>query len=302
MSLPTMVLLAAIAALVIALGMLALRVAHRRPSNDRDWTPDMARLARGEIDGDTLTIHNLRDNLYPQPGEPYDTRWTSGSYDLAKLRRVWLAVEYFSRFRAVAHTFLSFEFSDGDALSVSVEARLPAGERYSIVRGLLRAFEVAYTFGTERDFVLRRAAYRRRKVLLLPLITPPDQARALLLRLVERANDLAGTPRFYNSVTENCTSTLADHANEVRPGSFPLLLPAKVMPGYSPGTLHRKGWIDTDLELDALDSRFDIGDRAREIGPAPDFSRKLREGLLPVEGEESLPSGRRAGAPTTEAG
>lgn len=272
--------LAAIAAGVIALGMIALRIAHRRPRNDRDWTPDVARLAHGEIEGDTLTIHHLRDNLYPDPGEPYETRWTSRSYDLTGLRQVWLAVESFSRIRLVAHTFLSFEFEDGEALSVSVEARLSRGERYSIVRGLLRTFEVAYTFGEERDFVLKRAAYKGRNMLLLPLITPPEQARQLLLDMVATANALVDHPRFYNSVSENCTSTLADHANEVRPGSFPRLLLAKVMPGLAPATLYRKGWIDSDIPLERLTQHFEIGERARVIGATPDFSRRLRREVL----------------------
>lgn len=254
-------------------------VGLRRPRNDREWTPDMARLARGELDGDTLTIHNLRDNRYPAPGEPYETRWTDRSYDLSKLRRLWLLVESFSRFRVIAHTFLSFEFDDGPALSVSVEARLGAGERYSVVRGLLRSFEMAYTFGDERDFVLRRAAYRQREMLMVPLITPPDEARRLLLSMVETANHLADHPRFYNSASENCTSVLADHANLVRPGSFSPLLPARVMPGLSAPTLYRKGWLDTDVPLAELEERFAIGERARSLGAVPDFSQRLREGL-----------------------
>lgn len=269
-------------ALVLAVLLLVaiLRLTRRRPRNDRDWTPDVARLARGEIDGDTLTLHNVRDTHYGPPGTPYEVRWTVRSYDLSTLQRLWLVVESFSRFRAIAHTFLSFEFADVEALSVSVEARLPRGESYSIVRGLLRTFEVAYTFGVERDFVLKRAAYKGRDMLLLPLITPPVQVRQLLQDMVATANALGERPRFYNSVSENCTSTLADHANEVRPGSFPRLLPAKVMPGLAPATLYRKGWIDSDLPLESLEQHFEIGERARAIGATPDFSRRLRRELL----------------------
>lgn len=269
----------------------AVVVGRRRPSNDRPWSHEVARLARGEVDGDTLTIRNLRDSAYGEPGTPFEVAWTEGRFDLSGLRRVWMAVEAFSSVRGIAHTFLSFEFAEGDALAVSVEARLTEGERYSIWRGLFRSFELAYTVGTERDFVLKRAAYKRRSMLLLPLVTPPDEARALLLDMIDTANRLADAPRFYHSVTDNCTTALANHANRVRPGSLPLLLPAKVMPGLSPDALQRKGWIASDLPLPATRERFEIGAIAREIGTVPDFSQRLRA-ELPEPGPLRAPPGQ----------
>jgi hypothetical protein len=256
-------------------------VARRRPRNDRDWNPEVERVASGELDGDILTIRNLRDSVYGEPGTPFEVVWTERAFDLATLQRVWLAVESFSSIRGIAHTFLSFEFTEGDALAVSVEARLKRGERYSIWRGLFRTFELAYTVGTERDFVLKRAAYKQRDVLLLPLVTPPDEARRLLVDMIDTANELVGEPRFYHSVTDNCTTALADHANAVRPGSLPLMLPAKVLPGLSPDALQRKGWIASGLSAAEQRERFEVGGRARGIGAVPDFSQRLREGLVP---------------------
>ena len=34
------------------------------PSNDRDWQPDVARLSWAEIDGDRITVHNIRNFEY----------------------------------------------------------------------------------------------------------------------------------------------------------------------------------------------------------------------------------------------
>lgn len=259
-------------------------VRQRRPSTgrgerERDWQPDLAEQADGVIESDTLTLHNVRNTRYPDVGEPYQAVWETRRYDLNKVKRLWFLVASFSRIEVVAHTFLSFEFEDGRFLAVSVEARPERGKDYNLVEGLLRHFELSYVFGDERDLILRRTLYQDTEVYLYPLVTPPGEVRSLLLRMVETANDLRTNARFYNSVTENCTSVLREHANEVRPGSFPSFALAQVMPGISDRVLYRKGWIDTDLPFAEIREHYAVQERSKRCPPDETFSACLRQGL-----------------------
>ncbi len=255
---------------------------RKTPSNDRTWDPDMAALSRATFQGDELHLSNVRDTTYGEPGTLYKAKFADRRYDLSKVERLWFVVESFSSLQAIAHTFFSFEFADGEVLAVSVEARRERGESYSIVKGLQREFELMYLFGTERDFVLRRTHYLDHDVYLYPIKLPPEKVRALLLDVLREANHLAEHPRFYNSVTDNCTTTLFDHLDEVVPGAFPALLPAKVLPGLSDKALYRRGFIDTKLPFGELRERYNVKAAAERCGDGPDFSSCIRNGLPPL--------------------
>ena len=51
------------------------------PSNDRDWQPDVSRLASATIDGNLITLYNVRDFEYRDDGT-YEERWKTSTYDL----------------------------------------------------------------------------------------------------------------------------------------------------------------------------------------------------------------------------
>src|SRR6185295_13850801 len=52
-----------------------------RPSNDRDWLPEVARAPTAEIDGDKLTVHNVRNFDYRSETD-FTERWEDRTYDL----------------------------------------------------------------------------------------------------------------------------------------------------------------------------------------------------------------------------
>lgn len=241
------------------------------------WKSDVARQATARLDGNAVTVDDVRNNRYSAPGEPYEVVWESRSYDLAKLRRLWFLVEPFHpKIPAIAHTFVSFEFTD-DFLALSIEARLREDQDYSVVRGMFGRYALAYVFGDERDFILRRTRYLGHELYLYPLVTPEIEVRALFLNMLASANAIAARPHRYNSLHTNCTTTLRRHANQVRPGSFPPFILADVMPGRSDKVLYRKGWIDTTVPEDALRSAHAVRARAEAAADDPDFSRRIRE-------------------------
>ncbi len=264
-------------ALLVALLVFLVRL--KRPSNDRPWKPDFACPAKAVLSGDTLTLHNVRNIRYGAPGTPFEAVWETRTYDLSTLKRLWFITESFSDLEVVAHTLISFEFED-DYLGFSAEARLEEDESYDILRGMFNNFELMYTFGDERDFILRRTNYQDHDVYLYPLTFSDDEVRALLKDILKKANYLRQNPAFYNSLGRNCTNLLGLHANHVRPGSFGWWRPEQALPGVSDRLLYRKGWIDTTLPFEGLHEVYNVRDRAQKYGDDPNVSEKIREGLL----------------------
>jgi hypothetical protein len=275
--LPDMHLPSARWAIAAAILVLALAAWSRvRPSNDRDWTPDNERVAWAEVRGDSVIVHNVRNARYRSP-EDYTVAWEDRAYDLRRLRTAWFGVEPFAEdWRGPAHTFVSFGFDDGRFLAASVEIRKEKGEAYSLLKGMLKRFELVYVLADERDVVGLRANYRHDQVYLYPVKATHAQVRTMFERMLRRATELRERPEFYNTVTNNCTSNLVRHVNEISPRRVGWSH-RTLLPGYSDELAYELGLIDTDLPFDQARQRFHINAQARRFADAPDFSRRIRE-------------------------
>ena len=243
------------------------------PSNERDWSPDQKVLARATIDGDTATIRNVRNFAYRTDHdfvEKYETR----SYDLRKLDSVWFVVERFGDAPAIAHTFLSFGFGD-EYVAISVEIRKERGEVYSPVKGLLRQYELIYVIADERDVLALRTNFRRDPVYMYPVTTTPERMRRVFVEMLERANQLAAQPEFYNSLTNNCTTNIVGHVNTIAPRSIPFSYKV-VLPAYSDELAYDLGLIPTELPFQTIRAAHRIDTLARQQPVGPDFSRIVR--------------------------
>jgi len=154
--------------LAVLIGALSLYLLLKEPSSDRVWIPEQSRMATVTHATSSVTIHNVRNWTYDE-SSVLDAAWTDLKVDPSTITRAWFLVEPFSEFEAVGHTFLSFEFSDGTAVSFSVEARREEGESYSETKGVFREYELSYQWGLERDFVTRRLVYLNHPLRLSPL-------------------------------------------------------------------------------------------------------------------------------------
>ncbi len=192
----------------------------RTPQNDRVWIPEQSRVATADVTERAIMIRNVRDWTYDETG-PLTQEWGDVLVDPSTITRVWFLLEPFSAIEAVGHTFLSFEFENGTVLSFSVEARREAGEKYSALKGQFRAYELSYQWGLERDFVSRRLVYLDHPLRRYPLELSKEQAGALFRSLAEETNVLAEKPRFYNTLTANCTNVLATLVNAHYPDTLP---------------------------------------------------------------------------------
>ena len=247
----------------------------QRPSNQRDWMPDNARTARAEFSGDVVRIHNVRNADYVTPDQ-YTVRWEERSYDLRELERAWFLVEPFSKdWRGPAHTLVSFQFRGGRFLAVSAEIRKEKGETFSPLKGLLRRFEMTYVVADERDVVRLRTNFRRDPVFLYPVRARPDQVRAMLVDMLQHANQLARRPEWYNTFTNTCTTSIVRHVNRVAPHKVRFGWRVLV-PGYSDRLAYDLGLIDTDLPFEQARERFHVNALAQQWGDSPDFSLRIR--------------------------
>lgn len=260
---------------LVALGLVFLWWSTIRPSNDRDWLPDVARVPTGEVNGDRLTVRNVRNFDYHSETD-YTERWEDRTYDLSRLRGFDMFVSYWGS-PYIAHPIVSWDFGDGRHLAFSIETRKERGEEYSAVRGFFREYELIYIAADERDVVRLRTNYRGEEVYLYRVRVRPDVPRALLLAYVEHANRLAARPEFYNAAVDNCTTGIrlnVQHIGAADPWDYRILVN-----GLADQLLYERGRIDTSMPFAQLKAASLIVAKAKAADQEPDFSRRIREGL-----------------------
>lgn len=248
-----------------------------RPSSTRDWAIDQQRAPSSAIAGDEIRIQNVRNIRYRSTTD-FDLHWEERRYDLRRLQSVWFVVEPFADWRGPAHTFLSFGFEGGDYIAVSVEIRKEKGETFSPLRGLLRQYELAYVIGDERDLIGLRANHRHDDVYLYPIRTTPERMRTLFVSMLDRANQIAEQPEFYNTLTNTCTTNIVAHINRIAPDRVPFSYKT-LLPAYSDDLAFDLGLIETDLPRDQYRAPHRINDLAARHADSADFSGAIRASL-----------------------
>jgi hypothetical protein len=244
-----------------------------QPSNNRAWADDVARTASGIVEGGRLVVHNVRNFVWRSDTD-FEPNWETRSYDLNKLTGLDLIMSYWSG-ESIAHTIVSFGFSDGQQLAFSIEMRKEKTESYSALAGFFRAYELSFIAADERDVVGVRTNVRGEDVRIYRLRVSPLQARALLLEYIAEANDLARSPRFYNSLTTNCTTQIFRMVRAVQPG---LPLDYRILlAGYVPQFVYDRGAMTAGIPFDVLRERSHI--RGKAASTDPDFSKTIRQGV-----------------------
>lgn len=246
-----------------------------RPSNEHLWSDDVAQLMSGKVDGNRVTLANVR-NFSWRTEDDRDIRWETRSYKLDQLVTADAVLSYWGS-PSIAHAMISFGFSDGGHVVFSVEIRKKRGQRYSAIGGFFKQFELILTAADERDIIRVRTNVRGEDDYLYPLVMPQPAMRELFVSYVQAANQLVGHPAFYNTVSSNCTTIVYRMAQQIDPG-----LPQDarlLLTGYLPDYLYEIGALDRRVPLDLLRARGRITERARASVPTDDFSRVIRQGV-----------------------
>ena len=256
-------------------GIFSLVLLLRSPSHDREWIAEQDRLPEVVFDGDVASLRNVRDFRYDATGAVAEQRYEDRRYDLTRLDSVWYGISQISRFPGIAHTFLSFGFSDGTYLAVSIEARREVGEGYGPLRGLFRNYEVIYVLGDERDVIGLRSHVQRLPVRLYRIAIAPEEGAWLLRALLAEADEINRTPRFYNTLIDNCTTGIAKYATPM-PAWRRLLDYRIVLPGYSDRLVRDLGLLGS-----APTGARALIDPGRGAPGSDSFSDDIRIELLP---------------------
>ena len=248
-----------------------------QPSNARDWQGDVAQTAWAEIDGDKVTIQNVRNFEYRTETD-YTPHWETRTYDLKDIRGADLFITFWGS-PWIAHPIVSFQFGDHDHLAFSVETRKEVGEEYSAVRGFFRQYELIYLVGDERDLIRVRTNYRvGEEVYLYRTTASAEAAREIFLDYLRTLNDMHRNPVFYNAITSNCTTNIRIHTKAVVGSKVPAWNWRLLLNGKGDEFAYENGRLAGDLPFERLKAQAHINDAARAADASPEFSELIRKG------------------------
>jgi len=249
------------------------------PSNEGLWTDDVRRMTTGTIEGNRVTLNDVR-NFDWRTRTDYTQRWETRSYDLNRLRSVDMIMSYWG-LPAIAHMLISFGFDDAAQIAFSVEIRRQTFQEFSEIGGFFKEFELSIIAADERDVIRVRTNVRGEEAYLYQLRMPLSAMRSLFLGYVNEANKLAATPRFYNTITVNCTTLVYQMMKRIV-GHLPLDY-RLLLSGRLPEYVYRVRGLNQSFSLAELRARGRITERARLSDRSATFSADIRRGLPGVE-------------------
>ena len=250
-----------------------------KPSNDGIWQSDVARTAWAEIDGDRVTIHNLRNCDYISETD-YANCWTDRTLYLSQIRAADLFLTNWG-ISFASHPIVSFQFGDNQHVAFSIEARYRVGQAYSTILGCFRQYGLIFVAADERDVIRLRTNYRKdEEVYMYRIQVQPEVARAMFLTYVNYLNKLKDHPEWYNELTRNCTTTLqkplAADVNDPQPWSYQYILN-----GTLDELLYDRGRLVTGgVTFSELKQHEHINTAAQAANQSPDFSALIRVGRI----------------------
>ncbi|WAP67735.1 Lnb N-terminal periplasmic domain-containing protein [Jiella pelagia] len=244
------------------------------PRGDREWATDVEHIVTARREGRIVTLENVRDFVWSSRDD-YVAQWKMEEYDLAELASVDVILSYWG-IDAIAHTLVSFGFSNGRHVVFSVEIRREWNEEFSSLAGFFKSYELALIAATERDILFLRTNVRGEDVYLYPVAIPQEAMQTLFMEYAKAGNDLARQPAFYDTLTANCTTVVFDLARMIEPG-----LPTDwriLLSGYLPGYLRDQGVLPWNGSISELRQRAAISRKSESALPDEDYSRAVRAG------------------------
>ena len=250
------------------------------PSNDRPWQQDVAETPWAEIDGDRVTIHNVRNFDYRAEFD-YTPHWEDRTFDLSQIRGADIFLTFWGS-PWIAHPIVSFQFGEDEHIAFSIETRKEVGEEYSAFKGFFRQYELVYIVADERDLIRLRTNYRTgEEVYLYRTVATADAARAIFLDYLRSANEMHEQPVFYNALTSNCTTNIRIHTKVAAGDGFAPWDWRLVLNGKSDEFAYEYGrFVSGNLPFPALRQQAHINEAARAADQAPDFSTRIRQGRV----------------------
>lgn len=268
---------AALLILSLHLGFLAWWITIK-PTHDRDWRPELAVLPAAELNGDTVTIRNVRFARY-QSIEDITPHYEDRTYRTNRLRAMDIAVGNWGSI-FMSHPFAIFEFEpespdqEPPRIGFSLEVRSLRGEGFNILRALFKQNELICIAADERDLLRRRIDHEPdTQIYLYRLNLRPETLRIRFHEYLDTINDIAESPRWYNGLTTNCTTGVYRRYKANRPPfNWRVVINGKI-----DAYLYELGILDQTLPFERLKQACNINDAAKGI-PDDNYGNAIRTG------------------------
>jgi hypothetical protein len=267
--------LSILVALTAVLGTLR---ATTHPSLSRAWEPNQAILATIAINGDDISMRNIRNTEY-RSATDYTPTYYDRAFKVSELQRACLVKETLDGI-GNAHLMITFQFPGPEWVVFSPEPRLERGETFSALPGLFRRYEMAIMVTSEIDAIYLRTKVLAHPVTMYDLRLDDEGLRTLFTSMVARESELARVPEFYhtifNSVSGNLMKPLRAVATKHLPG--PLFFPSNAdRLAYDLRLLRR------DVTFDLLAGGGMITDVARASEADSSFSERIHAPVSQIQ-------------------
>lgn len=217
-----------------------------QPQQNRQWDPEVAEQLHYTRQGDQIQLHNVRNFIWHDQ-DHYTERWETRRFKLSDIQGVNIVTSYWMG-PQIAHTLVSFDLRNHAPLTFSIEIRKEKNEAFSAIGGFFRKYELSLIAADEKDIIFTRSHIRGEQVYFFPTTLSPEMSQALFLEYLNTADRLLAKPKWYNTLSSNCTTLVFDMMQVVTKQQLPLdyrLLAS----GYLPNYLH---------DLNALPHNWDM--------------------------------------------
>ncbi len=262
------------------------------PAAERDWWEPQSRAAWAELDDTEVTLHDVRDFRWREDG--WTAAWRDETVDVQQLEQTYFVLTRFTGLEGVGHVMVSFRFADDRFVVISPEIRRETGEHFDPISGLFRQFELIYVVADERDAIGLRTRVHGDDTWVFPIDAALEKQREYFVDMVVRLNGLHEQPEWYNTLTNSCSTALAEHFEHTSGDRLPLDYRV-LLPGYSDDLVYELGLLPDGLTADEGRERWGVTETARALeGIDADFSLRIRgeEPRLPGPGDHDDGSDR----------
>lgn len=140
----------------------------------------------------------------------------------------------------------------------------------------MRQYELTYSWTSEKDILSRIALYLDHSLYAYQIETSESSAQNVFRYFVERSNDIAENPRFYNTIHSNCTNELAKSINLSESEKLPWNI-SWILTGKSAIWLYENDYVKTHgLDFETLQKEANIQDRVKQFIESESFSSDWR--------------------------
>ena len=249
-----------------------------QPQQQRNWNPEVSRLLSYQQQGDQVTLYNVRNFTWQADGR-YIERWETRHFDLKQISGVNIITSYWMG-PQIAHTLVSFDFNNAAPLTFSIEIRKQQNEEFSAIGGFFRQFELSLVAADEKDIIYTRSNVRGEQVYFFPVKMSQPQMQALFQEYLTKADQLAIQPKWYNTLTSNCTTLVFDMvqavSNQKLPSDYRL-----IASGYLPNYLYDLGVLKPNMDMATWYAVAHVNPKSRgqQLSSAQ-YSALLRQGVV----------------------